>query len=87
MESLIGHIKNQVITNRWINNRVGSFEYDSQFNTSCFIETNQEATQYLIPTFKRTQENSPIVIKNFIAFLITNWGKPESVIYNTYNDI
>lgn len=85
IELLIEHIKNQVITNRWSNGKVGSFEYDDKINIYRFIETNKDATQCLIPPSKRTEENTPTVIKGFIAFLITNWGNPECQIYDSYN--
>lgn len=85
-KSLIEHIKNQTITNRWIN-KVGSFQYDEQGNYYRFIETNQDTTQCLIPISQRSEENTPIIIKGFIAFLIANWGSPERQIYDSYNVI
>lgn len=84
-KSLIEHIKNQTITNRWMN-KVGAFEYDEQGNYYRFIETNQDATQYIIPISQRSEENTPIIIKGFIAFLIANWGNPERQIYSSYNE-
>lgn len=84
--SLLEYIKNCTITNRWLNGKVGKFEY-SQFSSSYrFIETTEDGYSWVVKEQDRNDENTPIVIKGFIAFLIACWGQNEIAIYNTYNE-
>ena len=77
---LINFIRTKVTTNRWSNGKAGSFEFDSTNYYYCFVETTQELNCYLYAERERDDENTPIVLKGLIAFLIACWGQNEIVI-------
>lgn len=68
------------------NNKAGTFEYDSSYCLYRFIETTKDLNSYLFAKRERNDENTPIVVKGFLAFLIACWGQNEVAIYNTYNE-
>lgn len=82
---LIDFIRTKVTTPRWYNGKTGNFEYDSVNYCYRFVETTQDMNCYLYAERERNDENTPIVIKGLIAFLIACWGQSEVAIYNTYN--
>lgn len=83
---LIDFIRTKVTTRLWCNGKVGSFEYDSINYYYRFVEMTQDMNCYLYAERERNDENTPIVLKGLIAFLIACWGQNEVAIYNTYNE-
>ena len=83
---LIDFIRTKVITSRWCNGKAGSFELDSTNYYYHFVGTTQDLNCYLYAERERNNENTPIILKGLIAFLITCWGQNEVAIYNTYNE-
>lgn len=83
---LIGFIKSRTATPGWSNGKAGSFEYDPLNYGYRFVSTTKDLNCYLYAKRERNDENTPIVIKGFLSFLIACWGQDELVIYNTYNE-
>lgn len=83
---LINFIRTKMTSPRWCNGTTGSFEYDSTNYCYRFVETTQDMNCYLYAERERNDENTPIVLKGLIAFLIACWGQSEVAIYNTYNE-
>lgn len=83
---LIDFIRTKVTTPRWCNGKAGNFEYDSASYCYRFVATTQDLNCYLYAERERNDENTPIVIKGLLAFLIACWGQNEVAIYNTYNE-
>lgn len=83
---LINFIRTKTTTPRWCNGKAGSFEYDSENYCYRFVATTQDMNCYLYAERERNDENTPVVLKGMIAFLIACWGQSEVAIYNTYNE-
>lgn len=83
---LISFIRTKVTTSRWCNGKAGSFEFDSINYYYRFVRMTQNLNYYLYAERERNNENTPIVLKGLIAFLIACWGQNEIAIYNTYNE-
>ncbi|GEM_PF-3753144 len=85
-ESFLDLIRNNVITNKWQNDHIGKFEYLSEQACYRFIETTDHPYCWIVREQDRNNENTPIVRRGFISFLIACWGQDELAIYNTYNE-
>lgn len=83
---LINFIRTKTTSPRWCNGKTGSFEFDSVNYCYRFVETTQDMNCYLYAERERNDENTPIILKGLIAFLIACWGQNEVTIYNTYNE-
>lgn len=75
----IDFIRTKVTTSRWYNGEAGNFEFDLNIYYR-FVETTQDMNCYLYAERERNDENTPIVLKGFIAFLVAYWGQNEAAI-------
>lgn len=85
-KTFVDYIRENIISGRWINNKSGFFEYNNTLNNYRFIRTTDDLKEYMFREKERNEENTPIVIKGFLAYLINHWGSKELIIYNTYNE-
>lgn len=86
-ERYIDLIRTGKISSSWLNAKAGGFEYSKKDNLYRFIETTPNLNSYLIAESKRTEENCPALLHNFIAFLIYNWRINEINIYDGYYNL
>jgi hypothetical protein len=84
MESLILHIKNETITDKWKNGKCACFIYNRIHRNYQLVELTSDAKSYLISPMERTEKNCPVLANGFIAYLIRNWGTPELEIFEGY---
>lgn len=84
-ETLLTKIRIGRLTNTWSNKKSGKFEYIQSRLCYRFIETTPYPYSWIVPERERNDENTPIVIKGLLAFLVACWGQKELAIYNTYN--
>ena len=82
MEGLIDYIKKGTVTDKWENDKVGSFEDLMDNCTYHFLETVTDGSSYLLSKDKQ-KEQSPVAC-GFIAYLIKNWKKPTRDIFESY---
>lgn len=78
MSTLINHIRKETVTDRWLNGKVGKFEYIASDNAYRFRATTENATNFLVVGENINEENTPIVIKGFLANLIRTFGHYQS---------
>ena len=83
MESLIQHVKREICTNRWMNGMGAQFKYDEINVRYQLKEMTPDLLTYILP-YGRITENSPVVAHGFVAYLIHNWGRPETEIYKEF---
>lgn len=84
-KTLLEKIRIGTITSQWKNNKIGKFEYSQEYLHYRFVETTTHPYSWIVKEQDRNNENTPIIIYGFIAFLIACWGQNEVAIYNTYN--
>lgn len=84
MNRLIKSIQRQVISDRWTTGEGAQFEYNTQNNSYRLIHFTPDLQNYMVGPTQRSDKNSPIVAKGFVANLIRNWGKSEQLIFDNY---
>ena len=84
-KGLIENVKNETLSNCWVNNKSGQFQYYSNESLGFFYkfkETSLDCTKYL----SLDPDTFPIIACGFIAFYIHNWhkDKPAAEYYTEY---
>lgn len=83
-ESLIEYINGQYCNAPWVNGEKACFEYDISRIVYQKIQRTDENNNLLLYKKFRNDENCPIFITGFVAYLIRHWGKSGTVIYNDF---
>lgn len=87
MESLILLVKRESLSYNWKNGKVARFDYDEANVWYQLIEADDDGLNYIVSQFERTLENCPVVAHGFVAYLIHNWGRPETEIYKEFYEL
>jgi len=87
MKSLIPNVKAEAISNKWMNKKGAEFQYNEIELWYKLIELTSDGRTYLINPSERNNVNCPVIVLGFVAYLIHNWGKFETEIYNGFYEL
>jgi len=84
LKSLIPNVKEEATSNRWKNEKGAEFQYNETEIWYQIIELTPDLCTYIINPCERNKENCPVIALGFVAYLIHNWGKPETGMYTGF---
>ena len=86
-KSRIEKVKDETIIDWWANGECAQMLYNREYNTYQLIRLNKDNNQlWEVSPMNRDTTNCPIIAKGIIAFVISNLGNSEKVIFNKYYD-
>ncbi|HAQ18432.1 MAG TPA: hypothetical protein DCR40_04260 [Prolixibacteraceae bacterium] len=87
MESLIPKVKTEATSSSWMNKKVAEFKYNATQVWYQLIELTPDEPAYIINPSERNEENCPVMVLGFTAYLIHNWGKSETEMYKGFYEL